>query len=107
MAEQKPSPLNEKNIPTCIYSYPEVGRIGLTEQQAKEQGYNFKVGKFPFQAIGKAQVYGEKDGCGKVIIDSDSNDILGVHMVGRKGTDKISEDSLSRFLNARSQEISM
>jgi len=106
MAEQNPSPLNEKNIPTCIYSYPEVGRIGLTEQQAKEQGYNFKVGKFPFQAIGKAQVYGEKDGFCKVIVDSDSNDILGVHMVGPQVTDMISEASLAKFLDATSWEIS-
>src|SRR5690625_2454562 len=58
MAEKNPSPIQLHTIPTCIYSYPEVGRIGLTEKQAREQGYTLKVGKFPFQANGKALVYG-------------------------------------------------
>lgn len=106
MAEQNPTSIDKNNIPTCIYSYPEVGRIGLTEQQAIEKGIHFKVGKFPFQAIGKALVYGEKEGFCKVIVDKDTNDIIGIHMVGPQVTDMISEASLAKFLDATAWEIS-
>src|SRR5699024_2826156 len=59
IADQHPMAIGYDNIPTCVYSHPEVASVGLTERQAKEQGFDIKVGRFPFQAIGKAQVYGE------------------------------------------------
>ena len=69
--------------------------LGLTEQQAKEQGFDVKVGKFSFKAIGKALVYGESDGFVKIIADKKTNDILGVHMIGPHVTDMISEAGLA------------
>ncbi len=105
MADQLPHPLNPDQIPTCIYSSPEVASVGLTEQQAEEQGYEIKTGKFSFQAIGKALVYGETDGFVKIIADKHSDDLLGVHMVGPHVTDMISEAGLAKVLDATPWEI--
>lgn len=93
------------NIARCIYSNPEAASIGLTEEKARNQGYNIKVGKFPFKAIGKALVYGEMEGFVKIIADQDTNDLLGVHMIGPHVTDLISEASLAMLLDATPWEI--
>ena len=85
-------------VSRCIYSSPEVASVGITEQQAKEQGFDVKVGKFSFRAIGKALVYGESDGFVKIIADKKTNDILGVHMIGPHVTDMISEAGLAMVL---------
>jgi dihydrolipoamide dehydrogenase len=92
-------------VPRCIYTRPEVASVGWTEQQAKAQGRSVKVGKFNFKAIGKALVYGESDGFVKVVADSETNDILGVHMIGPHVTDSISEAALAQILNATPWEI--
>lgn len=92
-------------MPTCIYSNPEVARVGLTEEQAKEQGYNVKTGKFSFKAIGKALVFGETDGFVKMVADKDTDDLLGVHMVGPHVTDMISEAGLAKVLDATPWEV--
>jgi len=97
--------INYQNIARCIYSNPEVASIGITEEKAKSQGINIKVGKFPFKAIGKALVYGEMDGFVKIIADQDTNDLLGVHMIGPHVTDLISEASLAMLLDATAWEI--
>jgi dihydrolipoamide dehydrogenase len=106
IAGEKPHPMREELVPTCIYSNPEVSRVGLTEEQAKEQGYDVKVGKFPFKAIGKALVYGETDGFVKIIADKATDDLLGVHMIGPHVTDMISEAGLAKVLDATPWEIS-
>ena len=105
MAHKQPLPLIKNNIPICIYSYPEVAKVGLTEGEAINQGYSIKVGKFPFKAIGKAQVDGETEGFCKVIVDEHTEDILGIHLVGPSATDMISEASLAKFLNATAWEM--
>jgi dihydrolipoamide dehydrogenase len=105
MADKQPHPMKPEQVPTCIYSNPEVASVGLTESQAKEQGYEVKVGKFPFQAIGKALVYGETDGFVKIVADKNSDDLLGVHMVGPHVTDMISEAGLAKVLDATPWEI--
>ncbi|MCA0970150.1 dihydrolipoyl dehydrogenase [Halobacillus litoralis] len=105
MADKTPHPIQADQVPTCIYSNPEVASVGLTEQQAKDQGYDLKVGKFPFQAIGKALVFGETDGFVKIIADKDTDDLLGVHMVGPHVTDMISEAGLAKVLDATPWEI--
>lgn len=105
MADQKPHKMNYDNVPTCIYSSPEVASVGLTEEQAKEQGYEIKKGKFMFKAIGKALVFGETDGFVKIIADKNTNDLLGVHMVGPHVTDMISEAGLAKVLDATPWEI--
>lgn len=105
MADHNPLPINYGNIPSCIYSNPEAASVGLTEKQAKAQGYELKVGKFPFKAIGKALVHGESDGFVKMIMDKDTEDLLGVHMVGPHVTDMISEAGLAKVLDATPWEI--
>ncbi|MDX8344847.1 dihydrolipoyl dehydrogenase [Rossellomorea sp. YZS02] len=105
MANEKPDPIDYSLISKCIYSNPEIASVGITEQEAKEKGYNLKVGKFSFRAIGKALVYGESDGFVKIIADKDSDDILGVHMIGPHVTDMISEAGLAKVLDATPWEI--
>ncbi|SHF59166.1 dihydrolipoyl dehydrogenase [Ornithinibacillus halophilus] len=105
MANQNPLPLIYDNIPSCIYSSPEVASVGLTEEQAKEKGYDIKVGKFSFKAIGKALVHGDSNGFVKIIADKNTDDLLGVHMVGPHVTDMISEAGLAKVLDATPWEI--
>ena len=91
----KNEPIDYTKISRCIYSSPEASSVGITEKQAKEQGYEVKVGKFPFMAIGKALVNGNSDGFVKIIADKNTDDILGVHMIGAHVTDLISEAGLA------------
>lgn len=106
MAGKETYPINYENVPTCIYSSPEIASVGLTEKAAKEKGYDIKVGKFPFKAIGKALVFGESDGFVKIIADKKTNDILGIHMIGPHVTDLISEAGLAKVLDATPWELS-
>ncbi|WP_085991955.1 dihydrolipoyl dehydrogenase [Oceanobacillus senegalensis] len=105
MANQNPIPIEYNHVPSCIYSSPEAASVGITEEQAKKKGYDYKIGKFPFAAIGKALVYGETEGFVKVISDKKTDDILGIHMVGPQVTDMISEAGLAQFLDATAWEI--
>lgn len=105
IAGKDPFPIVHTNIPACIYSHPEVASIGLSESDAKEQGYSIKVGKFPFQANGKALVYGESDGFIKIVANAENDDILGIHMVGPTVTEMISEASLAKLLDATPWEL--
>ncbi|MCG7346557.1 dihydrolipoyl dehydrogenase [Sporosarcina sp. ACRSL] len=105
IAGNSPDPINYTNVSRCIYSSPEAASVGLTEDQAKEQGFDIKVGKFPFAAIGKALVNGNSDGFVKIIADKTSNDILGVHMIGGHVTDLISEAGLAMVLDATPWEV--
>ena len=82
--------IDYSNIPGCTYTFPEIGSVGLTEAQAKEQGVNYKIGKFPFTASGKAASAGEKDGFVKLITDADSDKLLGAHLIGSNVTEMIS-----------------
>jgi len=98
-------PIQTEMISRCIYSRPEIASVGLTEQQAKDKGFEVKIGKYTFKAIGKALVYGETDGFVKVIADQITNDILGVHMIGPHVTNLISEAGLAQVLNATPWEV--
>ncbi|WP_226667657.1 dihydrolipoyl dehydrogenase [Metabacillus litoralis] len=106
IANQKPLPIDETLIPKCIYSSPEIASVGYTEDDAKEKGYKVKVGKFPFSAIGKALVFGETEGFVKLVVDEETDDLLGVHMIGPHVTDMISEAALAKVLDATPWEIS-
>ncbi|MGN7178046.1 dihydrolipoyl dehydrogenase [Paenibacillus sp. FSL R5-0490] len=105
IAGQNPSPIDYSLVSKCIYSSPEAASVGLTEDEAKEKGHNVKTGKFSFRAIGKALVFGESDGFVKIVADQDSDDILGVHMIGPHVTDMISEAGLARVLDATPWEV--
>jgi dihydrolipoamide dehydrogenase len=91
--------------PRATYCRPEIASIGLTEAQATAKGHKLKIGKVPFQAIAKAIIGGEYEGFAKVIADVDTNDTLGVHIVGPHATDLIAEASLAFELDATPWEI--
>jgi dihydrolipoamide dehydrogenase len=98
-------PLDYGNIPGCTYSYPEIASVGLTETQAKDQGFEIKVGKFPFSASGKAQASGSSEGFVKVIFDAKYGEWLGCHMIGAGVTDMIAEAVLARKLETTGHEV--
>lgn len=93
------------NIPGCTYTSPEIASVGLTEQQAKDKGYDIKVGKFPFSASGKASAAGTKDGFVKVIFDAKYGEWLGCHMIGAGVTDMIAEAVVARKLETTGHEV--
>lgn len=105
IAGLKPEPIQYDFIPRCIYSSPEAASVGITEEEAKKRGHKVKVGKFPFQALGKALVFGETEGFAKIISDEETDDLLGVHMIGPHVTDMISEAGLALVLNATAWEV--
>ena len=98
-------PLDYGNVPGCTYCSPEIASVGLTETQAKEKGYEIKVGKFPFSASGKAQAGGNPDGFVKVIFDAKYGEWLGCHMIGAGVTDMIAEAVLGRKLETTGHEV--
>ncbi|MDA9874588.1 dihydrolipoyl dehydrogenase [Flavobacteriaceae bacterium] len=93
------------NIPGCTYCTPEIASVGMTEAQAKDQGIDIKVGKFPFSASGKASAGGHKDGFVKVIFDAKYGEWLGCHMIGTGVTDMIAEAVLGRKLETTGHEV--
>ncbi len=97
--------LDYGNIPGCTYASPEIASVGMTEKQAKEAGYELKIGKFPFSASGKASAAGNKDGFVKVIFDAKYGEWLGCHMIGAGVTDMIAEAVLGRKLETTGHEV--
>ncbi|WPR72880.1 dihydrolipoyl dehydrogenase [Flavobacterium sp. NG2] len=98
-------PIDYGNVPGCTYATPEIASVGLTEKQAKEKGYDLKIGKFPFSASGKAQASGNSDGFVKVIFDAKYGEWLGCHMIGAGVTDMIAEAVVARKLETTGHEI--
>ncbi len=105
IAGHHPEPINYDNIPSCTYCVPEVASVGLTEAEAKQKGYEIKVGKFPFSASGKASAAGAKEGFVKVIYDAKYGEWLGTHMVGQNVTEMIAEVVVARKLETTGHEI--
>jgi dihydrolipoamide dehydrogenase len=105
IAGQHVEPIDYNNVPGCTYCFPEVASVGYTEEQAKEKGFEIKVGKFPFTASGKAQTGGHTDGFVKVIFDAKYGEWLGCHMIGAGVTDMIAEAVVGRKLETTAHEI--
>jgi len=93
------------NIPGCTYCIPQVASVGLTEAKAKEQGYEVKIGKFPFSANGKATAIGDTSGFAKIIVDAKYGEILGVHLIGPDVTELIAEAGFARSIGATGKSI--
>lgn len=93
------------NIPGCTYATPEIASVGLTENAAKEAGYELKIGKFPFSASGKASAAGAKDGFIKMIYDAKYGELLGAHMIGANVTEMIAEIVVARKLETTGHEM--
>lgn len=105
IAGKNPEPIDYSNVPSCTYASPEVASVGLTEKQAKDAGYEIKVGKFPFSASGKASAAGTKDGFVKVIFDAKYGEWLGCHMIGAGVTEMIAEAVVARKLETTGHDI--
>ncbi len=105
IAGKNPVPVNYKNIPSCVYTNPEVASVGMTEKQAIEQGYEIKVGKFPYSASGKAKAAGNSDGFVKLIFDAKYGELLGAHLIGLNVTEMIAELVVSKTLETTGHEL--
>jgi dihydrolipoamide dehydrogenase len=104
IAGQKPH-INYNLIPGVVYTWPEVAAVGYTEEQLKEKGKKYKVGNFPFKASGRARASMDTDGFVKVLADADTDEILGVHMIGPRTADMIAEAVIAMEFRASAEDI--
>jgi dihydrolipoamide dehydrogenase len=105
IAGHHPEAIDYKNIPGCTYCQPEIASVGYTEKQAKEAGFEIKVGKFPFSASGKAKAAGASEGFVKLIFDAKYGEVLGAHMIGATVTEMIAEIVAIRKLETTGHEL--
>ena len=98
-------PINYDHVPRGTYCEPEIGSVGLTEAQAKEQGYDVRVGSFPFKALARARMAGETDGFVKIVADKKYDEILGVHIIGPRATELVAEAVLALRLECTVEEL--
>ena len=107
MAGEEPTPLDPNLVLRVTFTRPEIASFGLTQAQAEEQGYEVEVGKFPFRAVGKALIEGEAGGFFKVVADSETDLILGMHAIGPHVTELIHEGTFAKLVEGTAQEIGM
>lgn len=100
----QPDAVDYSTIPSCIFTSPEVASVGMTEQQARDKGIDYKVGRFPFTASGKATAAGDRDGFVKLIFDEQER-LIGAHMVGATVTEMLGEPTLAKRLGATAHAI--
>jgi dihydrolipoamide dehydrogenase len=107
LAGHSSHPVNYGNIPNATYCHPEVASIGMTEQQCKDKKLDYKVGRFPFSANGRARTSGETDGFVKIIRDAKYGEILGAHIVGAHATELIHELAVARENEYTVEEVDL
>ena len=107
IAGQTVHPLDNNRIPRCTYCRPQIASLGMSEDQAKEMGYKVKTGRFPFQANGRALIFGEPGGFCKVVSDEATGEFLGMHIIGHNATELIAEAALARYLESTNLEIGL
>ncbi len=98
-------PVDYTTIPGCTYCQPQIASVGMTEDKAKEAGYELKIGRFPFRPLGKAVAIGETEGMVKLIFDAKYGEILGAHIMGAEATEMIAELVLARKLEATGKDL--
>ena len=97
--------VNYKTLPSVIYTWPEVASVGLTQEQVKEQGMDVKIGRFPFTANGRAKALGCTEGFVKIISDKNTDEVLGVHIIGPRASDMIAEAVIAMEFSASTEDI--
>lgn len=102
-----PAQIDYRKIPACVYSFPEIAVVGLTEEEARAEGYDVQTGSFPFAANGKALAEGVRDGFVKIVADKTYGEILGVHIVGPYATDLIAEAANALQLEATLSDLAL
>ena len=105
IAGKPAKPINRERIPGATYCHPEIGSVGLTETQAREAGYNVKIGKFPFTANSRASIVGQHEGFIKIVSDADYGEILGIHIIGPQATELIAEAVAAMELEATVEDL--
>lgn len=105
IAGKNPQPIDYENVPGCTYCQPQVASLGLTEDKAREAGYEIKIGRFPFSASGKARAIGETEGLVKLIFDAKYGELLGAHILGSEATEMIAELGLGKTLETLASGI--
>jgi dihydrolipoamide dehydrogenase len=105
IAGHHPEPIDYTSIPGCTYCHPQVASIGMTEEKAKAEGHEVKIGKFPNRALGKAVAVGEPDGFVKLVFDAKYNELLGAHIIGAEATELIMELLIAKRHEATSTSI--
>jgi len=105
IAGHETRPLNYDHVPGCTYCDPEIGSVGLTEQEANDRGYDVRVGTFPFGVLGRAKMAGETDGFVKIVAEKKYDEVLGVHMIGARSTELVAEATLALRLESTVEEL--
>jgi dihydrolipoamide dehydrogenase len=105
IAGQDVAPINYDHVPACTYCEPEIGSVGLTEQEAKTRGYDVRVGTFPFNVLGRAKIAGETEGFVKIVGEAKYDELLGVHIIGPRATELIGEATAALRLEATVEEL--
>jgi dihydrolipoamide dehydrogenase len=105
IAGQDVRPINYDHVPGCTYCDPEIGSVGLTEQEATARGYDVRVGVFPFSALGRAKIAGETDGFVKIVAEKKCDELLGVHVIGLRSTELVAEATLALRLESTVEEL--
>jgi dihydrolipoamide dehydrogenase len=105
IAGQEVRPINYDHVPNCTYCDPEIGSVGLTEAEARQKGFDVRVGSFPFGVLGRAKMAGEGEGFVKIVADRKYDEILGVHMIGPRSTELVAEAVLALRLECTVEEL--
>jgi dihydrolipoyl dehydrogenase len=105
VAGQDVRPLNYDHVPGCTYCDPEIGSVGLTEAEAKQRGYDVRIGTFPFGVLGRAKMAGEPDGFVKIVADKKYDELLGVHMIGARSTELVAEATAALQLESTVEDL--
>ena len=105
IAGEPSRPLNYDHVPGCTYCDPEIGSVGLTEQEARGRGYDVRVGTFPFAVLGRAKIAGETDGFVKIVAEKKYDELLGVHMIGARSTELVAEATAALRLESTVEEL--
>ncbi|MCC7124960.1 MAG: dihydrolipoyl dehydrogenase [Acidobacteria bacterium] len=105
IAGQHVTPINYDHVPRCTYCEPEIGSVGLTEAQAKEKGYDVRIGVFPFKALARARMAGETDGFVKVVAEKKYDEVLGVHIIGPRATELVAEAVMMLRMECTVEEL--
>src|SRR5579864_82990 len=105
IAGQRVAPMEQELVTRCTYSHPQIASVGLTEKQARDKGLEVKIGKFPFTALGRAQIHGETGGFVKIVADAKSGRMLGAHIVGPNATELIAEPALTQLFQGDAWEL--
>ncbi len=105
IAGKRLHPMEQELVTRCTYSHPQIASVGLTDAEARERGYEVKVGKFPFLAVGRALIHGEPGGFAKLVADAKTGQLLGAHIVGVNATELIAEPALARLFEGDAWEV--